>query len=118
VFEVFERHRKPVDLIATSEVSVSLTVDSPEQLSAVAHDLAGLGEVKVLRDMAIVSVVGRGFVSHPGLAGRIFQTLREINVVMISFGASDVNLSFVVAEADAEKAVRMLHHEFFETGQA
>jgi aspartate kinase len=118
VFEVFERHRKPVDLIATSEVSVSLTVDSPEQLSAVAHDLAGLGEVKVLRDMAIVSVVGRGFVSHPGLAGRIFQTLREINVVMISFGASDVNLSFVVAEADAEKAVRMLHHDFFETGQA
>ena len=116
VFEVFERHRKPVDLIATSEVSVSLTVDSPEQLSAVAHDLAGLGEVKVLRDMAIVSVVGRGFVSHPGLAGRIFQTLREINVVMISFGASDVNLSFVVAEAEAEKAVRMLHHEFFETG--
>jgi aspartate kinase len=118
VFEVFERHRTPVDLIATSEVSVSLTVDSPDQLVAVERDLAGLGEVKVLRGMAIVSVVGRGFVSHPGLAGRIFQTLREINVVMISFGASDVNVSFVVAEGDAERAVRMLHQEFFGTGGA
>jgi aspartate kinase len=116
VFEVFDRHRTPVDLIATSEVSVSLTVDTPDQLAAVSRDLATLGEVKVLRDMAIVSVVGRGFVSHPGLAGRIFQTLREINVVMISFGASDVNVSFVVAETDAEPAVRMLHQEFFGTG--
>jgi aspartate kinase len=118
VFEVFDRHRTPVDLIATSEVSVSLTVDTPDQLAAVSHDLATLGEVKVLRNMAIVSVVGRGFVSHPGLAGRIFQTLREVNVVMISFGASDVNVSFVVAEADAERAVRMLHEEFFGTGSA
>jgi aspartate kinase len=114
VFEVFERHRTPVDLIATSEVSVSLTVDTPDQLAAVARDLAALGEVKVLRGMAIVSVVGRGFVSHPGLAGRIFQTLREVNVVMISFGASDVNVSFVVAEADAERAVKSLHRSFFE----
>ena len=116
VFEVFDRHRTPVDLIATSEVSVSLTVDNPDHLPAVERDLAGLGEVKVLRKMAIVSVVGRGFVTHPGLAGRIFQTLRSVNVVMISFGASDVNLSFVVAEADAEPAVRMLHDEFFGTG--
>jgi len=116
VFEVFDRHRTPVDLIATSEVSVSLTVDNPDHLKAVERDLAGLGEVKVLRKMAIVSVVGRGFVTHPGLAGRIFQTLRSVNVVMISFGASDVNLSFVVAEADAEPAVRMLHDEFFGTG--
>ena len=56
--------------------------------------------------MAIVSVVGRGFSRHPGLAARVFQTLRDVNVVMISFGASDVNFSFVVAEADAERAVR------------
>ena len=63
-----------------------------------------------------VSVVGRGFVTHPGLAGRIFQTLREVNVVMISFGASDVNLSFVVADADAERTARLLHQEFFGTG--
>jgi aspartate kinase len=111
---VFDRHRTAVDLIATSEVSISLTVDHPDAVPAVEDELARLGEVQVLRAMAIVSVVGRGFCRHPGLAARVFQTLREVNVVMISFGASDVNFSFVVAEADAERAVRLLHHEFFE----
>jgi aspartate kinase len=116
VFEVFDRHRTPVDLIATSEVSISLTVDDPSHLRAVEAELAGLGDVKVLAGMAIVSVIGRGFVRHPGLAGRIFHAIRDVNVVMISFGASDVNVSFVVAEQDAERAVRTLHHEFFEAG--
>jgi aspartate kinase len=114
VFEVFARHRAPVDLIATSEVSISLTVDNPDALPAVEADLAPLGEVRVLSAMAIVSVVGRGFVRRSGLAARIFQALSAVNVVMISFGASDVNVSFVVAEADAERAVRLLHREFFE----
>jgi aspartate kinase len=114
VFEVFDRHRTPVDLIATSEVSISLTVDDPSRLAAVQADLAPLGDVKVLSNMAIVSVIGRGFVTHPGLAGRIFHAIRDVNVVMISFGASDVNVSFVVAEGDAERAVRALHRELFE----
>ena len=114
VFEVFDRHRTPVDLIATSEVSISLTVDDPEAVAAVEEELGRLGEVRVLRAMAIVSVVGRGFVRQAGLAARVFQALREVNVAMISFGASDVNLSFVVAEPDAERAVRLLHREFFE----
>jgi aspartate kinase len=117
VFEVFERHRTPVDLIATSEVSISLTVDDPERLSAIQTDLAGLGDVRILPRMAIVSVVGRGFIHQPGLAARIFQTLRSVNVVMISFGASDVNISFVVAEAEAETAVRLLHRELFEAAR-
>jgi aspartate kinase len=114
VFDVFQRHRTAVDLIATSEVSISLTVDDPERLPAIEAELSGLGEVDVLRGMAIVSVVGRGFVRQAGLAGRIFQALRDINVVMISFGASDVNISFVVNQDRAEEAVRRLHHEFFE----
>ena len=117
VFEVFDRHRTPVDLIATSEVSISLTVDDPEAVAAVEEELGRLGEVRVLRAMAIVSVVGRGFVRQAGLAARVFQALREVNVAMISFGASDVNLSFVVAEPDAERAVRLLHREFFEGGR-
>src|SRR5262249_60453684 len=117
VFEVFDRNRTPVDLIATSEVSISLTVDDPDTVPAVQAELAPLGEVHVLRGMAIVSIVGRGFLRRPGLAARIFQSLREVNAVMISFGASDVNLSMVVAEDDAEKAVRLLHREFFEGGR-
>ena len=114
VFEVFQRHKTSVDLIATSEVSISLTVDDPERLPAIEAELSQLGEVNVLRGMAIISVVGSGFVRQAGLAARIFQTLKNINVVMISFGASDVNVSFVVAGSDAEPAVRLLHREFFE----
>jgi aspartate kinase len=113
VFEVFAHHRTAVDLIATSEVSISLTVDDSATVPNIQKDLMALGEVKVLVHMAIVSVVGRGFVQRSGLAARIFQALRDVNVVMISFGASDVNVSCVVAEADAERAVKSLHHEFF-----
>ena len=114
VFEVFDRHRTPVDLIATSEVSISLTVDDPARLPAIEADLAPLGEVQVLRPMAIVSVVGRGFARQSGVAARIFAALREVNIVMISFGASDVNVSMAVAAEDAERAVRLLHKTFFE----
>jgi aspartate kinase len=114
VFEVFNRHRTPVDLIATSEVSVSLTIDDAARLPAVRAELGELGEVAVLERMAIVCIVGRGFTRRSGLAGRIFASLSDVNVVMISFGASDVNVSFVVAEADAERAVRALHRAFFE----
>jgi aspartate kinase len=118
VFEVFARHRTSVDLISTSEVSVSLTVDDPSSLPAIERDLRDLGDVQILPEMAIVSVVGRGFARQSGLAGRIFGALRDINIVMISFGASDVNVSFVVAEADAVPAVRSLHATFFEGGRA
>jgi aspartate kinase len=113
VFEVFERHKTPVDLIATSEVSISLTVDDPERLHAIQADLAELGEVSILRGLAIVSLIGRGFVRTAGLAVRIFSCLRDINVIMISFGASDVNVSFVVNQDKAEQAVKALHDEFF-----
>ena len=114
VFEVFARHRTSVDLIATSEVSISLTVDNTDTLAAVKADLAELGEVRVFQNMAIVSVVGRGFNRRAGLAGRIFQAISDVNINMISFGASDVNISFVVDAADAEKCVKSLHREFFE----
>jgi aspartate kinase len=114
VFAVFEQHRTAVDLIATSEVSVSLTVDDVSSLAPIRADLAALGEIEVRHEMAIVSVVGRGFTRRSGLAARIFSALSDVNVVMISFGASDVNVSFVVAEADAERAVKSLHRGFFE----
>ncbi|MGE5126012.1 MAG: aspartate kinase [Betaproteobacteria bacterium] len=113
VFEVFERHHTPIDLIATSEVSVSLTLDNVEQLPAIKAELARLGEVRILREMAIVALVGRGFFRYAGLAHRIFDALADVNVVMISFAASDVNISVVVEEADSERAVHALHREFF-----
>ena len=113
VFGVFERNHTPVDLVATSEVSISLTIDSVEQLPTIKAELSALGEVRILREMAIVALVGRGFFRHPGLSRRIFEALADINVVMISFAASDVNVSVVVDEADIERAVHALHREFF-----
>ena len=118
VFEVFERYDTPVDLIATSEVSISVTVDDVEHLGAIKADLAQLGEVRILRETAIVSLVGRGFFRYQGLARRIFDALADVNVVMISFAASDVNCSVVVEEADAERAVHSLHREFFSGASA
>ena len=113
VFAIFERNHTPVDLVATSEVSISLTIDNVEHLSAIKAELAALGEVRILREMAIVALVGRGFFRCAGLASRIFDALADVNVVMISFAASDVNISVVVEEADTERAVHALHREFF-----
>jgi aspartate kinase len=113
VFGVFEHNHTPVDLVATSEVSISLTIDNVEHLSAIKAELAALGEVRILREMAIVALIGRGFFRHPGLSRRIFEALADVNVVMISFAASDVNVSVVVDEVDIERAVHALHREFF-----
>ena len=113
VFDVFNRFQTPVDLIATSEVSVSLTIDDSEHLSDIKAELAKLGEVRILREMAIVALVGRGFFRYAGLSRRIFDALCDVNVVMISFAASDVNISVVVEEQDSERAVHALHREFF-----
>jgi aspartate kinase len=113
VFAVFARYEIPIDLISTSEVSVSLTIDRTDHLAELTRELSEHGEVRVLSDVAIVSVVGRQFREQSGIAGRVFNTLSNLNILMISGGASDINLSFVVANEDADKAVRQLHAEFF-----
>ena len=113
IFEVFDRHRTPVDIVATSEVSVSLTVDDPAPVPAIAAELARLGEVLVEEDHAIVCVVGEGLRGRPGVAGRVFGALGGINVALISQGASSTNLTFAVAGADVAEAVIRLHAAFF-----
>ena len=114
MFEVFDRLEVPVDLVSTSEVSVSLTVDSVERLADVVEELSAFSEVTVEKDCAIVCLVGEELRSTPRIASRVFTALGEINVRMISQGASEMNLSLVVREGDADHAVRKLHAEFFE----
>ena len=113
MFEVFDRLEVPVDLVSTSEVSVSLTVDSTEKLSEVVEALSAFSEVTVQNDCAIVCLVGEEIRSTPGIAARAFTALGDINVRMISQGASEMNLSFVVRQDDADHAVKRLHAEFF-----
>ena len=113
IFEVFETHETVVDVVATSEVNVSLTVDSSQELEAICNDLAEFGEVRVAADMAIICTVGEDVKETPGIAARIFGALEGINVQMISQGASRINMTFLVAEETMEEAVRLLHDEFF-----
>jgi len=113
IFEVFERFETPVDMVATSEVSVSLTIDNTRRLAEVCAELRQFSEVSVEESQAIVCLVGDNIRYTPGVAARVFHALESVNIRMISQGASLLNLSFVVAEADLKRAIESLHGEFF-----
>ncbi len=113
IFEVFERLETPVDMVATSEVSVSLTIDNLERLDQIAAELRQFAEVDAEKDQVIVCLVGENIRYTPGVARRVFGALNGINIRMISQGASLLNLSFVVAEKDLVPTVEALHEEFF-----
>ncbi len=111
VFEVFGRHHVVVDLVTTSEVSISVTVDDDARLAAAVAELEGVGRVEVRRGLAVVAVVGEGAPQRVGLAGHVFTLVGGVGVAieMISQGASRVNLSFVVREEESDRVVRLLH---------
>jgi aspartate kinase len=113
IFEIFSRAETAVDMLASSEVSVSLTIDDPARLGEIGQALREFSEVSVEDDQAIVCIVGENLRHTPGVAARAFGALQGINIRMISQGASLLNLSFVVAAPDAEKTVQLLHQEFF-----
>jgi aspartate kinase len=113
MFEVFERHEVVVDVLASGEVSVSLTVEDRSRLEPVIRELSRLGEVWIEDRRAIVSVVGIGLRTTPGLASRIFRAVPPANVEVISQGASAINMTFVVREEEGPDVVRRLHREFF-----
>jgi len=113
IFEVFDRFETPVDMVATSEVSVSLTIDNLQRLEEIAAELRQFAEVETEKDQVIVCLVGENIRYTPGVARRVFGALDGINIRMISQGASLLNLSFVVAEGDLVRTVRALHEEFF-----
>jgi aspartate kinase len=114
IFEIFDRHETPVDMISTSEVSVSLTIDNPTRLEPIVRELRQFAEVDAEEGNAIVCLVGENIRFQPGVSGRVFSALGgDVNVRMISQGASLLNLSFVVAEPDLKRSVERLHAEFF-----
>jgi aspartate kinase len=113
LFEVFERHEAVVDVLASSEVSISLTLEDRGRLEDILRDLAPLGETTVDDHRAIVAVVGTGMRETPGMAARIFGAVMPANVEIISQGASEINVTFVVREEDGPDVVRRLHREFF-----
>ena len=96
VFEVFERFRKPIDMITTSEVAVSVTIDNTDELEIIIEELNTFGTVNVDSNLSIVSIVGLFPAAKPGYAGAIFDSLRNIPVRMISYGGSENNISILV----------------------
>ena len=114
LFEVFEHHRTIVDIVTTSEVSVSLSLEDTSTIDEIIKDLRPIAAVKVETNLAVVCIVGEELRYTSGIAARIFSTLGDINVLLISQGASNVNLTFVVAERDVEETVRRLHASLFE----
>jgi aspartate kinase len=114
IFEVFDRYETPVDMLATSEVSVSLTIDNTARLQEICGELRQFSEVSVEGNQAIVCLVGDNLRDRPGVAARAFSALAHINVRLISHGGSRLNLSLVVTHEDLEDAIKSLHAEFFQ----
>jgi aspartate kinase len=114
IFTVFDNHKCPVDMVSTSEVSVSLTVDSNDKLPAIAADLGQLADVKYEGKKALICMVGDDIRGQSGIASQVFSAIRHINIRMISQGASEINMSFMIDEDDADEAVRSLHAAFFQ----
>jgi aspartate kinase len=118
LFDVFARHEVVVDMIATSEISVSITTDSKHDVTPCVKELSAFAEVEIERDVAIICLVGEGIRTEPGVTARIFTTLCDAGVTtrMISVGATKINVSFLVDDGDVETSVKALHGAFFGDG--
>jgi aspartate kinase len=113
VFDVFDKYKCVIDMVSTSEVSISVSVDSNQQLPEICSDLAKIADVKMEGHKALVCLVGEDIRGHNGIAGQVFGAISHVNVRMISQGASEINMSFMIDEEDVEEAVRSLHEHFF-----
>jgi aspartate kinase len=113
VFEVFDRHQTSVDVVATSEVSVSMTVDDPARIEAVLMELRQLGDVTFERNKGIVAVVGAGMADDGRALARALTAVQDMRVQMVSLSASGINLTMMFDAADVADAMRRLHHAFF-----
>jgi aspartate kinase len=114
VFEIFEAYRTPIDMITTSEVCVSITIDNPQYLTQIAKDLRELGTVEVEENQTIICIVGDFRTERTGSAPEIFQALNTIPLKMISYGGSPNSLSLLIDTANKTKALRLLSKHLFE----
>ncbi len=115
VFEIFETYQTPIDMITTSEVGVSVTIDNERNLDRIIDDLKKFGTVSVDRDMVIICVVGDLEWQNRGFEAKALDALREIPVRMISYGGSNYNISFLVRKEDKVKALNSLSNSLFKT---
>ncbi len=115
VFEIFEKYRTPIDMITTSEVAVSLTIDDDTHVEAIVEELSALGNASFERDNSIICVVGRIEHDTPGLVADILDSIREIPVKMVSYGASCRSVAMLINSGDKISALRKLNDHLFAT---
>ncbi|WP_395802206.1 aspartate kinase [Daejeonella sp.] len=114
VFEVFERYKTPIDMITTSEVAVSVTIDETQHLDEILQELKSFGSVDVDHNQTIVCVVGDFGVEKHGFAARVLEAIKHIPLRMISYGGSSYNISLLVKNEDKVEVLRSLHNRLFE----
>jgi aspartate kinase len=113
LFEVFERWKTPVDVVTTSEVTVSVTIDDRRRLPSIVEALSQFADVEAEHDMAIVCVVGEALQTDPQLIGRVLQGVGDIPIRLVSQAASRSNVTFVIRQGDLPQALGRLHAKFF-----
>jgi aspartate kinase len=119
-FEVIGQHRVVVDMVATSEISVSFTTDRHDRLEHALADLAALGDVRTERGKTLLVVVGRHLAGRAGLGAAILQAIADagVNVEMVSYGMKSISLTMLIADRDVSRAVGVLHRRLFEEPSA
>ena len=113
VFEIFESYQTSIDMICTSEVGVSVSVDDTRHLNEIIHDLKKYGTVSVDLDMCIICVVGDMEWENVGFESKVMEAVKDIPVRMVSFGGSNYNISLLVKEEDKNRALRALSQKLF-----
>ena len=113
VFEIFESHKTAIDMVVTSEVGVSVTIDSEKNLDNILEDLRKFGTVTIDRDMVIICVVGDLEWQNRGFEAKAIEALKDIPVRMISYGGSNYNISFLIRKEDKVKALQLLSSHLF-----
>ena len=113
VFEIFETYQTPIDMVATSEVGVSMSIDNVKHLNDIVDELKKYGTVTVDSDMCIVCVVGDLDWSNLGFETLVLDAMKDIPVRMISYGGSNYNISFLIKESDKKRALQNLSDRLF-----
>jgi aspartate kinase len=113
VFEIFESYQTPIDMVCTSEVGVSMSIDNTKHLQEIVNDLKKYGTVTVDDDMCIICVVGDLSWENVGFETQAMMAMKEIPVRMISYGGSNYNISFLIKESDKKRALQSLSDVLF-----
>jgi aspartate kinase len=113
VFEVFEQHKTPIDMISTSEVAVSLTIDATNNLDSIIAELKKFGVIEVEKNQTIICIVGHNIGKQKGVLEKVFHALASVSVRMVSCGGSNNNISIVIEPSFKVQALTALNEKLF-----